>query len=125
MNNVLGNVIETDIDSAKKARDSVITNAHRAMKRSGVAVFSVYNRAYLPSHSVHVATRAFAVTPSSRPESGDLVIEYTDPTGDILRYYSHWFTGEEIQSALSCGGMFSVVSLQERDSRLIAVAIRR
>lgn len=125
MNNVLGNVVLGDIDSAAEARTHVVKNISAVLHKRGCAVFSVYNRKYMPLHSIHTKSNRFHIAECSRDATGDLIVEYHDDSAQAFHYYSHWFTTNEIRRLIERDGSFKVLDIYERDSRILVVAERK
>ena len=120
LNNVLGNVISKDIDTATDDRKRFLQNMYTYMSPSGRIVLSVYMRSFMPPECAHGSDNGFRLLDSSNCQTGDLIIAYTPAPSLKFQYYSHWFTKEELTDLLSESG-FNTLHVIERSPRLIVI----
>jgi len=124
MNNTLGNIIDSSVETAARAR----TNALRELRRllaedGGTLVLSVYRREALRLEGAY--GRLFVLDHGlSRLDSGDLVVRYCahpSRTETGIPYYSHWFKVEELEQLLERTG-FALKRVDVDGSAICVVA---
>jgi len=113
MNNVLGNICMDGTEPAE-TRQTVIRKIAESLAPGGHFILSVYNRERLDLEAYGAKSRVVEGADAAR---GDLHIEFA--TGHrTVRYYSHWFTEEEIRKLLEVADL-KVDLLERRSSRFV------
>lgn len=121
MNNVLGNLIIEDIPTALTARIKVLQQFQKILRNNGKLILSVYNRRLLNSNS-YSDSNLFLDKTLSNPRTGDFVINVKlAGLPNNLRFYSHWFTKDELVNLLHNIG-FRVFHIAFRNKRIVLSA---
>ena len=116
LNNGLGNLQEKDA-RPDALRTQAIQKARSFLCRDGFIVVSVYNLKELKG----VYGQKLRILSKSNLGRGELFIEYRPGNGEVVEYYSHWFTRKELVALLEQNG-FKVELLEERMARLVVKA---
>lgn len=116
LNNGLGNLQEKDV-RPDELRAQAIQKARSFLCKDGFIVASVYNLKELKG----AYGQKLRLLSKGNLERGELFIEYKPGNGEVIEYYSHWFTDEELVKLLE-NSNFKVEFLEKRMSRLIVRA---
>lgn len=116
LNNTLGNLYMCG-KSPAMAREKAMRAIRALLVQDGQLVASVYN---LGKFSARYGEN-LRVLPQSDPKCGDMFIEWTSPKKKPVKFYSHWFTENELRGLLEQNG-FKVDFLEKRMARLVVRA---
>lgn len=103
LNNTLGNITCDDIKENSFLRHSFVKQIERILTLGGRAIFSVY---HAPSFSrIDRYGDEFILLPHESDFGNfDFILSYKTPSG-IHKYYSHWFTSDELEDILIHSGL--------------------
>lgn len=115
LNNTLGNLRARGMRPTA-VRERAMRKMRRIVRSDGFLVVSVYNLEKLAS----TYGCNLRILPKSRPERGDLFVEYRQGEQRV-EYYSHWFTENELVELLE-RNRFKIDLFEKRMSRLVVRA---
>jgi SAM-dependent methyltransferase len=123
-NNVLGNLLKSDIESAFIARKKAIAEFNRILCPEGYLIISILNKDNFSQNNGYGKGPFRVDLERSNIEKGDFVVLYKTADGWECSYFSHWFEQKEIVNLLTSFGI-EVIELLKREKRLIVIARKR
>lgn len=118
LNNTLNNLCD-GVNRADSIRQNALVRMRELLRLDGQLILSVYNKDKLRLENYR---RVCTVLPESKPDEGELFLEWGD--GELSeRHYSHWSTEEEVLMLLEQSG-FQVELLEKRLARIVVSARR-